>query len=55
MGGEADGGVRRLVLVHGRDLARSMVEPEQRPLVDIAAEVLSDEAGRMASPIPASA
>ena len=47
MGGEADGGVRRLVLVHGRDLARSMVEPEQRPLVDIAAEVLSDEAGRI--------
>jgi len=44
---EADGGVRRLVLVHGRERARSMVEPEQRPLVDIAAEVLGDEAGRI--------
>lgn len=47
MGDDADGGVRRLVLVHGRDVARSMVEPEQRPLVDIAAEVLSDDAGRI--------
>ncbi len=44
---DADGGVRRLVLVHGRDQARTMVEPEQRPLVDIAAEVLSDDAGRI--------
>jgi hypothetical protein len=44
---EVDGGVRRLVLAHGRDVARTMVEPEQRALVDIAAEVLSDDAGRI--------
>jgi Plasmid encoded RepA protein len=44
---EADGGVRRLVLVHGRDRARTMVTPEQLPLVDIAAEVLGDDAGRI--------
>jgi hypothetical protein len=44
---EADGGVRRLVLVHGRERARTMVAPEQRPLVDIAAEVLGDDAGRI--------
>jgi hypothetical protein len=44
---EADGGVRRLVLVHGRERARIMVEPEQRALVDIAAEVLGDDAGRI--------
>lgn len=47
MGSEADGGVRRLVLVHGRDHARTMVEPEQRPLVDIAAEVLGDDGTRI--------
>src|SRR3712207_2884775 len=44
---DADGGVRRLVLVHGRERARAMVEPEQRALVDIAAEVLGDDAGRI--------
>src|SRR5215203_5074084 len=44
---DADGGVRRLVLVHGRDLARNMVEPEQKALVDIAAEVMGDEDGRI--------
>jgi hypothetical protein len=44
---DADGGVRRLVLVHGRDLARNMVEPEQKALVDIAAEVMGDEEGRI--------
>lgn len=44
---DADQGVRRLVLVHGRDTARSMVEPEQRSLVDIAAEVLGDDARRI--------
>lgn len=44
---EADGGVRRLVLVHGREMARTMVEPEQRPLVDIAAEVMADDAGKI--------
>ena len=44
---DADGGVRRLVLVHGRERARTMVEPEQRALVDIAAKVLGDDAGRI--------
>src|SRR5919202_6125431 len=47
MAGDADGGVRRLVLVHGRDAARSMVQPEQKALVDIAAEVMGDEDGRI--------
>ena len=32
MAGDVDGGVRHLVLVHGRDAARAMVEPEVRPL-----------------------
>src|SRR3954452_22543998 len=45
--GDVDGGVRRLVLVHGRDRARAMVEPEQKALVDIAAEVMGDEDGRI--------
>jgi hypothetical protein len=44
---DVDGGVRQLVLVHGREKARSMVEPEQRTLVDIAAEVLSDDEGKI--------
>ncbi len=44
---DADHGVRRLVLVHGRDEARRLVEPEQRRLVDIAAEVMGDEDGRI--------
>ncbi|MBK1659867.1 replication protein RepA [Paracraurococcus ruber] len=44
---EADGGIRRLVLAHGRDRARAMVQPEQRPLVDIAAQVLSDDNGKI--------
>jgi Plasmid encoded RepA protein len=44
---DADGGVRRLVLAHGREQARAMVEPEKRPLVDIAAEVLADDAGKI--------
>jgi hypothetical protein len=41
---EADQGVRHLVLVHGRDEARSRVSKDRRPLVDIAAEVMADEA-----------
>jgi hypothetical protein len=45
--GDADRGVRRLVLVHGRDQARQMVLPEHKGLVDIAAEVLADDAGRI--------
>ncbi|MDO9714024.1 replication protein RepA [Paracraurococcus lichenis] len=47
MADNADQGVRHLVLVHGREQARAMVEPEQRRLVDIAAEVLADEDGRI--------
>jgi hypothetical protein len=45
--GEADRGARRLVLVHGREAARQMVEPEAKRLVDIAAEVMGDDAGRI--------
>jgi hypothetical protein len=44
---DADQGVRHLVLVHGRQQARAMVEPEKRRLVDIAAEVMGDEDGRI--------
>ncbi len=44
---DADHGVRRLVLVHGHEEARRMVEPEQRALVDIAGAVLTDDAGRI--------
>lgn len=44
---EADRGARRLVLVHGRDQARQMVEPQHKRLVDIAAEVMGDEIGRI--------
>ena len=40
---DADHGVRQLVLVHGRAQARALVQPERKALVDIAAEVLSDE------------
>ena len=47
MEGEPDFGARRLVLVHGRDTARAMVEPEHKRLVDIAAEVLGDDAGKI--------
>ncbi len=35
--------VHQLVLIHGRERAREMVEPRHRGLVDIAAEVLADE------------
>jgi hypothetical protein len=47
MADEADSGVRQLVLVHGRDRARAMVEPEKKALVDIAAQVLGDEEGKI--------
>src|SRR5215213_9614730 len=47
MSGDVDGGARKLVLVHGRDKARTMVEPEQRPLVDIAAEAMGDDEGKI--------
>src|SRR3954451_65637 len=44
---EPDRGARRLVLVHGRDQARHMVEPQHKRLVDIAAEVMADEAAKI--------
>ena len=44
---DADHGVRHLVLVHGREQAKNMVEKERRSLVDIAAEVLADETQRI--------
>ena len=47
MAHDADSGVRNLVLVHGRTRARAMVEPEQKGLVDIAAQVLGDDEGRI--------
>jgi hypothetical protein len=47
MAQDADHGARKLVLVHGRTQAREMVEPERRGLVDIAAEVLADDVGRI--------
>jgi Plasmid encoded RepA protein len=39
--------VHRLVLTHGRDQARNMVDERERSLVEIAAEVLSDDTQRM--------
>src|SRR3712207_6138386 len=45
--GVADRDARRLVLVHGREQARRMVEPEHKRLVDIAAEVMADEAAKI--------
>lgn len=48
MTGESDTtSIHRLVLLHGRDRAREMVDEKVRPLIDIAAEVLSDEAQRI--------
>ena len=35
--------VHQLVLIHGRERARELVPEKQRPLIDIAAEVLADE------------
>ncbi|MCU1294301.1 MAG: pirin [Bryobacterales bacterium] len=43
---DAAKGVRQLVLLHGRDAAREMVEPDAVPLVRIASEVLGDDRGR---------
>src|SRR6516162_2938787 len=39
--------VHRLILIHGKERARLMVEPKMRPLVDIAAEVLADDSQRI--------
>ena len=46
-GSEAASKVHRLVLIHGRERAREMVPEKQRPLVDIAAEVMADESQRI--------
>jgi hypothetical protein len=43
---DAAKGVRQLVLLHGRDQARHMVDPDDKPLVRIASEVLGDESGQ---------
>lgn len=40
-------GLHQLVLIHGRERAREMVPERQRPLVDIAAEVMADESRRI--------
>lgn len=39
--------VHRLVILHGRERAREMVDPRMRSLVDIAAEVLADDTQRI--------
>jgi len=41
---EEASGIHRLVLLHGRERAKFMVPQEKRALVDIAAEVMADEA-----------
>jgi Plasmid encoded RepA protein len=43
---DAAKGVRQLVLLHGHDHARDLVDPDDRPLVKIASEVLGDETGQ---------
>ena len=43
---DAAKGVRQLILLHGRDTARQLVEAADKPLVKIASEVLGDEGGR---------
>ncbi len=40
-------GVHQLVLTHGRERARELVDEKTRPLVDIAAEVLADDSQRI--------
>ena len=40
-------GVHQLVLAHGRERARELVDEKTRPLVDIAAEVLADDSQRI--------
>jgi hypothetical protein len=43
---DAAKGIRQLVLLHGREQARQMVDPDDRALVKIASEVLADESGQ---------
>ena len=40
-------GVHQLVLTHGRERARELVDEKIRPLIDIAAEVLADDSQRI--------
>lgn len=48
MGGLSEtSNVHQLVLAHGRERAREMVDAKVRPLVDIAAEVLADDTQRI--------
>ena len=48
MTGDSDSfNVHQLVLVHGRERARELVDARIRPLVDIAAEVLADDTQRI--------
>jgi hypothetical protein len=44
---DAAQGLHQLVLIHGRERAREMVPERQRPLVDIAADVMADERQRI--------
>ena len=46
-GSDATNRLHQLVIVHGRERAREMVPERQRPLVDIAAEVMADESQRI--------
>lgn len=46
-GSDAAHNLHRLVLIHGRERARQMVDVKMRPLVDIAAEVMADESQRI--------
>lgn len=43
---DAAKGVRQLVLVHGHDAARQMIDPAAKPLLKIASEVLGDDSNR---------
>jgi hypothetical protein len=43
---DAARGVRQLVLLHGREQARTLVDPNDQSLVKIASEVLGDESGQ---------
>lgn len=40
-------GIHELILIHGRDMARQMVDPADRYLVDSAARVMEDERQRL--------
>jgi hypothetical protein len=39
--------VHQLVLIHGRERARELVSEKQRPLIDIASEVMADESQKI--------